>query len=118
MSDKRQRRWYQFSLGTMLIVLTLFGTVIGATLAWRTHREYCLRMASNYARQQGWTSAIAVNGNETSAELEALQAASRLNDQDRDKRYLSIEQAYRRAVWLPWEKLWIEDAPLDIPIQD
>ena len=112
-NDKPKRRWYQFSLGALLLSVTVTAIVIGSGRAWLKHRDFCLKRADEYAEQQGGVGAIAVEGNETEAELEVLQAKGRERDERRDRNCLRIERAYRRAVWFPWERLWIDETERD-----
>jgi hypothetical protein len=101
---KPKHRWYQFSLRTLLLLVTLSATATGFGL-WLRHRAFCLDMAAEYAEEQKnmGTSVMVVEGNETESELEALQAAGRLKDENRLRNSLRMEQAYRRAIWRPWE---------------
>ena len=50
-SDKPKRRWYQFSLKTMLVVLTLVSGGLGAGIAIRSHQQFCWARAVHYIEE-------------------------------------------------------------------
>mgnify|MGYP001610326722 FL=1 len=81
-------RWYQFSLRTLLFSMTFIGV---AMPVWWNHRCYC----ENQATRHYLESAPRMYSHK-------LVAAKSSRAQE-----LAIE--YRRAVWLPWLRLWIED---------
>jgi hypothetical protein len=93
-SDKPKRRWYQFSLRTLLIFMTFIGV---ATPAWWSHRCYCETQAARHYLE---SAPLMVSHKLVAAKSSRAQESLRAQK-------LAIE--YRRAVWLPWLRPWIED---------
>ena len=91
MSNKPKRRWYQFSLRTLLIFMTFIGV---ATRVWWNHRCYCENQAARHEL-------YALSGSFSMGSYKLMAARSSRAEK------LAIE--YRRAVWLPWLRLWIDD---------
>lgn len=89
MNAKPKRRWYQFSLRALLIFMTFTGA---AMPVWWNHRCYC----ENQADRHYWKSVPRMYSHHNEMTAESSRAQE-----------LAIE--YRRAVWLPWLRLWIED---------
>ena len=95
MSDAQKRRWYQFSLRSLMVAVA----VAALTATWWNHRNYCL----------------------TRARVHDLSALPIVTSPDRTFRSIPREETmrherhermageYRRAVWLPWGRLWIDD---------
>ena len=98
MTAKRKLMWYQFTLRGLAYALTVTAIVLG----WWGHRSYCLRQA-DYHRSKF---TIWVGGFATP---EAIREMERTNA--RNKFHLEQEEAYRRAIWMPWERFWIAEAP-------
>ena len=78
-------------------------------MAWLRHREFCLEKAEEYSRSQGMVYVALAGLSMSPEELDAEEAKWRAEDQKRDKLYSTLEQAYRHAVWRPWERIWIDD---------
>ena len=93
-SDKPNRRWYQFSLRTLLIFMAFIGV---AAPVWWNHRCYCENQANEYY----------LRGAPLMVSHKLMTAKSSRAQESLRAQKIAIE--YRRAVWLPWLRLWIED---------
>jgi hypothetical protein len=103
------RRWLQFSLRTLLITVTLAALASG----WWKHRDDCLARAEGHERQgreclfstiHSWASSWA--GDIDKAESEQDRNYLRLK-----RHHDQLAETYRLAVWQPWLRLWIDEAP-------
>ncbi len=77
----------KYSLRSLIVVVTL----AAIACAWWGHRRYCLDREHSHVRQH--LDAISQN--------EPMREKSLFHEK--------IANEYRRAVWLPWERLWIDD---------
>ena len=50
MSAKSKRRWYQFSILTLLIFITVVATVLGSLQALRSHRRFCVERSRYHSQ--------------------------------------------------------------------
>src|SRR5258706_13041901 len=50
-SDKPKRRWYQFSVSSLLLVVTLSAITTGFGFCLK-HRPFCFKMRAEYAEEQ------------------------------------------------------------------
>jgi hypothetical protein len=87
MDAKPKRRWYQFSLRALLVLITL----CALSLCWWNHRSFCLRRAEEL-------STVSLD-----AEMKYDDAVHQILFQQR------MASEYRRAVRQPWLRLWIDD---------
>ena len=90
MSEKPKRRWYQFSLRALLVLMTLSALM----LCWWNHRSFCLLRAEKL-------STVSLD-----AEMKYDDAVHQILFQQR------TATEYRRAVWQPWLRLWIDERPI------
>ena len=117
-SDKPKRRWYQFSLRTLLLAMTFAGIVFGTVLPWRVHRQFCLSRAelhrSKLLDYQGedvqFVSGLLGTDEEVLALLSAQMKAKYERLKKQDESHKALASAYEHAVWFPWERLWIDDS--------
>ena len=84
-----KRRWCQFSLRTLLVVTTLSAL----PLCWWNHRSFCLRRIEFY-------SSVSLG-----ADTPWQQAVRRIEF------HQHTADAYQRAIWRPWLRLWIDETP-------
>ena len=90
MDPKPKRRWYQFSLRAVLVLITL----CALTLCWWNHRSFCLRRGE---------------------ELSTVSLNAEMKYDDAVRQILFQQQTateYRRAIWQPWLRLWIDERPM------
>jgi hypothetical protein len=91
-SDKSKPRWYQFSLRTLMVAVGVAALVA----TWWNHRSYCLTRAGVH-------------------ELYAIPIVTQLDStflglpKEETLRHKRIAGEYRRAIWMPWLRLWIDD---------
>ena len=97
MSEKPKRRWYQFSLRTLMAVVTLVAGVLGMALGFRSHKQFCSSQCSYYFLR-------AVHMEPDDPQFSSVEAwkAARLDT-------LRLASAWYHAEWRPWERLWIDD---------
>jgi hypothetical protein len=108
------RRWFQFSLKTMLIVMTLAGVSLG----WSNNYRYCAQKAVEHHSEgcKWWLGGHFVSTGELDKELQKKRAEFSKSCYQRVKYHEQLEIAYKAAAWRPWERFWINDPPLeDIP---
>jgi hypothetical protein len=107
-SDKPKRRWFQFSLGALLTLMTLF--CLGMA-AWLNHRAFCLSQSERFRpRSDG----ILIGGYMVPGGTKADHDAWKRRMDERSKlkeRQRQTAAAYRHAIWYPWERLWIDNPP-------
>jgi len=129
-------RWYQFSLKTILAMFTAACVITGATIGWRSHRNYCLEQADFHRTNEKWhviqlrrleelTGFSMGSGKNlslpplperysrrTGSNLESYLALRKRAKEHRagieDERRLA--DYFDRAIWQPW-LLWSSDAP-------
>ncbi len=100
MNAKPKRRWYQFSLGALLTLVTLCCLVLPA---WQSHRAFCLSQSERFRPLSDRIELIILGGYEPE---EAFQHRMELEERQRQ-----TAAAYRHALWYPWERLWIDNPP-------
>jgi hypothetical protein len=147
-SDKPKRRWFQFSLRTMFIVIT----ISAAGGAWWNHRDFCLKKCRFHSGQHLTFADIFIPQNEDSdcwdGEWEFLEdgrpVVSRVNcsyapsgfkrltltvkqgvlpefEQEiksRMDREATLADQYFHAIWRPWERLWVKVEPQQPKAED
>ena len=99
-----RRRWLQFNLKSMLLVMTLLATVLGVRVA-------CLRFVADYHRK-GATERLAwLQRTDRTPEEEAEYEANKfwLNW------HIRWRDAYDRAVYQPWKFVKEEYSPNEMP---
>jgi len=110
------RGWLQFSLRTLLIVVTLAALSLG----WCQHRHYCLERAKVHdwealaclirtiQADSGWEEYLPPQPVDTLrlAEDERLTRLSKRHDE--------TSAVFRLAVWLPWLRWSINEPPIEI----
>lgn len=79
-------RWYQFRLRSFFVVIALFA--LG--LSWWNHSRYCRERAEIH--------------------LKFAEALDNGLDANPASFHSRIAHEYRRAKWLPWERLWIDES--------
>ena len=77
----------KYSLRSLMIVVTLAAIACG----WWSHRRYCLDREHSHVLQH----------------LDAFTQDEPMRE--KSLFHEKIANEYRRAVWLPWERLWIDD---------
>ena len=108
MSDKPKRRWYQFSLKTLLVVVTVVAGVLGAGLALQSHQHFCWSRAVHYIDESvddGTLDRVFWKANDPRLTAEQ-RAAVRL-----DEFNIRLANQWDHAQWYPWERLWIDETP-------
>ena len=95
MSDTPKLRWYQFSLRTLMVA----AAVVALAATWWNHRNYCLTRAREHD-----LSTLPI----LTSPARAFRSVPR-EETMRLERHRRMAGEYRRAVWLPWERLWIDD---------
>jgi hypothetical protein len=109
-----RRRWLQFRLRTLFI----FMTMAAVALWWWNHRAYCLQKAHEHGIE-GLVFHIRGSIVVTSGVLEPGPVPAKrqvvTEDQVRYRRLADHQEqvatAYRRAVYQPWLRWWIDEAP-------
>ena len=107
MIAKPKRRWYQFSLKTVLASVTLVAGVLGAGLAFRGHQQFCWSRAVHYLEimvdRRDWERVYWPNNPNLTAEH---RDTVRLDDF-----HVRLANQWDHAQWYPWERLWIDETP-------
>ena len=106
-----KHRWFQFSLKAMFIVLTLGGVSLGC---WNNYR-YCVHKAVDHHTEacKWWLGVHFVyTGSESDESLKQRSKISETCSQHR-KYHEQLEVAYKAAAWRPWERLWIDETPME-----
>ena len=100
-------RWYQFSLFRLFSVITM----VALAMAWRNHQNYCHRRLSYHGQAMD----IFVPGYKPLAQRSPhdsqvwLQEMRRIDE--RSEYHKRMTDAYRRAIWQPWLRFWIDETP-------
>ena len=112
-----KRRWLQFNLRALLIVVTFAAVSLG----WWQHCRYCLERAKVHDWEglacliqgtievsSGWEDELPPQPVDTSrvVEQEKLLKLSKRHDE--------TSAAYRLAVWLPWLRWSINEPPTEL----
>jgi hypothetical protein len=109
------RRWLQFRLRTVFIVVTLAAGGLG----WWRHRQFCLERAEahwwqqvvylhkegNYFKRR---SMVPLDGTRLVKSEEQLQLIRRA------ELHRQTKEAYWRAVWFPWLRWTIKEPPCEL----
>lgn len=108
MHDKPKRRWYQFSLRSMLVLMLALGLGFGGYTAWQRHRHYCIsqcyRLMDDVAEDGGF--AFSLQETEEPCSPDELRELEAVNQQ-RDK----VAREYVSAIYQPWERFWMSREP-------
>jgi hypothetical protein len=120
MNEKPKHRWYQFSLKTLVLAPAFVGIVLGTFLPWRVHRQFCLNRAEfhrskilDYQGERVEFVSGGLNGGtdeEILAILSSQMKAKRERLKQQDDSHKALASAYEHAIWLPWERIWIDDS--------
>ena len=100
MSDKSKRRWYQFSLQTMLIAMAVASILCG----WVANYRYRVGRAAYHEEKARWcliSSKFAIRSlvdAQTRASMDRHTAEMR-REANEHKR---LAEAYGEAAWRPW----------------
>lgn len=84
MAANPKRHWFQISLRSFFVAIALFALA----LSWWKHHRFCQQRTEMHSKIAKMLTAG-----------DAPQSGFRVR----------MAQAYRRAEWLPWERLWIDD---------
>jgi hypothetical protein len=109
-----KRRWFQFSLGTALLVMTLTGVSLG----WSNNYRFCKQKAADHHTEACWLwlgGHFVTTGSESE---ESLKQRSKISESCSHRReyHEQLKSAYEAAAWRPWERLWIDDKPpVEVP---
>jgi hypothetical protein len=106
--EKPKPRWLQFSLKTLLALVTLAAIVAGVVTAWREHRQFCLRQAQAHESKVNWVGFYSLGIAQGEGEVAAFEPDERNRIASEDHERLSRE--YRRAIWRPWLRIGIDDS--------
>ena len=119
MNTSPKRRWYQFSLRTLLFAMALVGVVLGIVLPWRAHRQFCLERATFHDTEAAvladhdfefqFLSKLFESEGGLLAKATEQMFADIEKARMRAKSHRTLADAYQHAVWRPWERYWIED---------
>ncbi len=115
MDARHKRRWLQFKLRTLLIVVTFAALSLG----WWRHRHYCLARAeahwweeafcldreANHFKRRGLVPRPGTILVKTEEQLRLTRIA---------KQHHETSKAFRFAVWLPWLRWSINEPPCEI----
>jgi hypothetical protein len=108
MNHKLKQRWYQFSLKTMLVGMLVLCVGIGSYVAWQRNRHFCItqcfRLMADIGEDRSYFVSLYVS--EEPYTPEELREQN-LVDEQRDQ----VAKAYSRAIYRPWERLWIRPEP-------
>ena len=110
-----KRRWLQFKLRTLLIVVTLAALSLG----WWQHRSYCLARAQVHDWEVLVCLIKTIDPGAGRWEEDLPQRpvdTVRLAEEERlvklSKRHEETSAAFRLAVWLPWLRWSITEPPI------
>ncbi len=79
----------KYSLRSLFLVVTLAAIACG----WWGHRRYCLDREHSHVKQH----------------LDAL--SGNVSIPERSLFHEKVANDYRRALWMPWVRLWIDETP-------
>ncbi|MBC7854532.1 MAG: hypothetical protein IAF94_13950 [Pirellulaceae bacterium] len=104
MTEPSHRRWFQFSLRKLLLVVTLFAMVLGFRVA-------CLRYVADYHRK------------EAESRLAWLRRTDRSPQEEEDYNsykgwlnwHIRWRDAYDKAVYQPWKLVEEKHSPEEMP---
>lgn len=103
------RRWYQFNLRGLFAIIT----VVALGSAWMNHWSYCRQRWSHFVQAND---SVAL-GYKPAAQRSSKDSKAWLLEMDRIDQWrehnVRMAEAYRRAIWRPWERLWIDETPPD-----
>jgi hypothetical protein len=99
------RRWLQFRLRTLVIVMTLAAVSFG----WWRHRSYCLERAQDHGRREFMADIMTRFGLPTGWEDPQHSETRRQYKRLRDYHH-ALRDCYHLAVWQPWLRFWIDDS--------
>lgn len=104
MSEKLKHRWCQFTLRTLLITVTLLGGMLGFVAGFNRHQQFC-RSRTDHHIEKVFTLISLLSSHEPrfSTLKEREEAELKVKD------YVRLVQAWDRAQWRPWERLWIDE---------
>lgn len=83
----------KYSLRSLIIGITLFCVCLPI---WLNHRRYCLSKVNHHSLH-------------SSPMISFSTAEALAKERDRKLRHVTLAGEYRRAVWMPWLRLWIDD---------
>jgi hypothetical protein len=117
---KPKRRWYQFSVLTLLMFITAVAAVVGSAQAWRSHRRFCIERTTYHGEMhsKAMVGSLSFPNFELSVDeqIERQEAESAYLKEKR-RYHLRLNNAYYDAIWRPWERIWIdESSPPESPI--
>ena len=102
-----------YSLRSLFVVVTLVSIACG----WWSNRRYCLEQAKvqEWKEMEGLIvgTIVATSSWSTNDDYEReLADPKRVAAREQAKLHGQLKETYRRAVWQPWQRLWIDDNPL------
>jgi hypothetical protein len=103
MSDKPKRRWYQFSLKSLMIAITAGSLALGCWFGWLRNYRECLRLAEAHEKAAaGYDKCYDhwIRKTPTGKPDRLLMVWSQQADECRQ-----LSNAYHRAAWQPWLRL-------------
>ncbi|MFN0017348.1 MAG: hypothetical protein ACKVP0_03750 [Pirellulaceae bacterium] len=113
MNDKQKHRWYQFSLKTLMIVVTTVSVALGVWFGWLGNYRECLKLADAHEKAAKaydksyyyWLARVGTKAAETDEDLQEWAQHAHACRQ--------LSNAFHRAAWQPWLRLSIR--PLFFP---
>lgn len=114
------RRWLQFRLRTVFIVVT----VVALSLGWWRHRDYCLARANSHQESQidCLVETIDAGGHRwienmppQPVDTQRVAEDARLTQLAEEHRKTS--ESFRLAVWFPWLRWSINERPIEVELQ-
>lgn len=114
-----RRRWLQFSLRTLFIVMT----IAAVALCWWNHRGHCLRKAESHeflALMCHISENIVVTWEDDGSTLpiDHDEIDERARDHRLAQHHEKLSDAYRQAIYQPWVRLWIDEKPLSDAVHE
>jgi len=105
----------KFRLRSLMLVVTLVTVAFGSVRAYRNHRRFCLAEAQFHRSCiGGYQKSVRLAGlPDAPYELSKLDRAQLDHLVRKDQVHERLAQAYQRAVWFPFERLWIDDSPAE-----
>ncbi len=99
-----KRRWYQFSLKTLLVAVTVAAIGMGTGAGWWNHRQFCRERADQHVKGDHLLFGAELLDWNRPEERRGWAKAGRNYHQ-------RLANDYEHAIWRPWERFWIDETP-------